>query len=141
MEHKILFFIESEWPLLLGAGALLAALLKGPLTRRMAGIHEVDPVAAVQLINHEDAVIIDVREQSEWSQGHLPGARHIPLADLPKYMQELEKHRGHHVICQCASGMRSARAAASLKKAGFDKIYSLKGGINAWRSAGLPVEK
>ncbi len=127
--------------MLLGAGALLAALLKGPLTRRMAGIHEVDPVAAVQLINHEDAVIIDVREQSEWSQGHLPGARHIPLADLPKYMQELEKHRGHHVICQCASGMRSARAAASLKKAGFDKIYSLKGGINAWRSAGLPVEK
>ncbi|MGC9215190.1 rhodanese-like domain-containing protein [Acidithiobacillus sp.] len=141
MDHKILFFIESQWPLLLGAVALIVMIFKGPLTRRAAGIHEVDPATAVQLINHEDAVIIDVREQKEWSQGHLPGARHIPLGDLPKYMQDLEKHRGHHVICQCASGMRSSRAAASLKKAGFDKIYSLRGGIGAWRSAGLPVEK
>ncbi|WP_163099443.1 rhodanese-like domain-containing protein [Acidithiobacillus ferrianus] len=141
MEDKILFFVESEWPLLLVAGVLMFMIFKGPLTRRAVGVQEVDPVAAVQLINHEDAVIIDVREQNEWSQGHLPGARHIPLGDLSKSMQSLEKHRGHHVICQCASGMRSMRAAASLKKAGFDRIYSLKGGISAWRSAGLPVEK
>ena len=81
MEHKILFFIESQWPLLLGAVALIIMIFKGPLTRRAVGIHEVDPATAVQLINHEDAVIIDVREQKEWSQGHLPGARHIPLGD------------------------------------------------------------
>ncbi|PKY10695.1 sulfurtransferase [Acidithiobacillus marinus] len=141
MEAKLLTFAQAQWPLLLVAVALIVMIFKGPLTRKAAGISEVDAKAAVQLINHEEAVVIDVREQNEWAQGHLPGARHIPLGDLPKYMKELEKHRGHHVICQCASGMRSARAAASLKKAGFDKIYSLKGGIGAWRSAGLPVEK
>ena len=61
MEHKILFFIESQWPLLIGAVALIVMIFKGPLTRKAAGIQEVDPVAAVQLINHEDAVIIDTR--------------------------------------------------------------------------------
>ncbi|MBU2738655.1 rhodanese-like domain-containing protein [Acidithiobacillus concretivorus] len=141
MEAKILTFVQAQWPLLLAAVALIIMIFKGPLTRKAAGISEVDAKTAVQLINHEEAVVIDVREQNEWAQGHLPGARHIPLGDLPKYMKDLEKHRGHHVICQCASGMRSARAAASLKKAGFDKIYSLKGGIGAWRGAGLPVEK
>ncbi|WP_414039868.1 rhodanese-like domain-containing protein [Acidithiobacillus sp. M4-SHS-6] len=141
MEAKILTFVQAQWPLLLAAVALVIMIFKGPLTRKAAGISEVDPKTAVQLINHEEAVVIDVREQNEWAKGHLPGARHIPLGDLSKYMKDLEKHRGHHVICQCASGMRSARAAASLKKAGFDKIYSLKGGISAWRSAGLPVEK
>ncbi len=138
---ELLQFLQAQWMLVLSAIVVLVLLLRGPLSRRIAGIEEVDPSAAVHLINHEDAVIIDVREQEEWSRGHLPNARHIPLADLSKYMKDLEKHRGHHVICQCASGMRSARAAALLKKAGFDKIYSLKGGIHAWRGAGLPVEK
>ena len=139
--HEFLMFLQEQWTLVLAAVVVIALMLKGPLMRRMAGYGEVDPATAVGLINHENAVVIDVREHQEWAEGHVPGARHIPLGDLSKYLRELEKHKGHHVICLCRSGMRSARAAALLKKAGYDNVYNLKGGIGAWRGAGLPVEK
>ena len=139
--HEFLTFLQEQWTLILAAVVVIVLMLKGPLMRRMAGFGEVDPATAVGLINHENAVVIDVREHQEWAEGHVPGARHIPLGDLSKYLRELEKHKGHHVICLCRSGMRSARAAALLKKAGYDNVYNLKGGIGAWRGAGLPVEK
>ncbi|AEK58394.1 MULTISPECIES: rhodanese-like domain-containing protein [Acidithiobacillus] len=134
-------YLSAHWPLILVVLAVLALLFKGPIVRKLAGIEEIAPENAVRLINDHDAVVIDVREMGEWSRGHLPGARHIPLGEVGKYLPDLRKHQEHHVICQCASGMRSARAAGILKKAGFTKVYSLKGGIAAWRSAGLPVEK
>jgi len=133
--------LSSYWPLLLALLAVLILLFKGPLARKFGGVEEITAERAVQLINQHDAVVIDVREQHEWSRGHLPMARHIPVGQLNKYLKDLEKHQEHHVICQCASGMRSARAASQLRKAGFQKVYSLKGGIQAWRGAGLPVEK
>lgn len=132
---------STHWPLLLLAVAFFVLVFKGPLARKLGGVEEITPEHAVQLINQHDAVVIDVREQHEWSRGHLPMARHIPVGQLNKYLKDLEKHQEHHVICQCASGMRSARAASQLRKAGFQKVYSLKGGIQAWRGAGLPVEK
>jgi len=134
-------YLAAHWLLVLVVLGVLVLLFKGPIVRKLAGIEEIAPEHAVRLINDHDALVIDVREPGEWSRGHLPGARHIPLGDLGKYLADLRKHQEHHVICQCASGMRSARAAGILKKAGFTKVYSLRGGITAWRSAGLPVEK
>lgn len=133
--------LSTHWPLLLLALGFLVLIFKGLLSRKLAGVEEITPERAVQLINQHDALVIDVREQNEWSRGHLSAAKHIPVGELNKYLKDLEKHQEHHVICQCASGMRSARAASILHKAGFQKVYSLKGGIQAWRSAGLPVEK
>ncbi len=133
--------LTTHWPLLLVAIGFLLLLFKGPLSRKLAGVQEISPQQAVQLINQEDALVIDVREQHEWSKGHLANAKHIPIGDLQKYLQDLHKHKERHVICQCASGMRSLRAAGILHRAGFSRVYSLKGGIQAWRSAGLPVHK
>ncbi len=134
-------FLSANWMVLLAAAALAVLVLRGPLSRKLSGIEEIAPEKAVQLINQHDALVIDVREHQEWSGGHLPGARHIPLGDLQKYLKDLENHRERHVICQCASGMRSAKAAGALHKAGFERVYSLRGGIQAWKDAGLPVEK
>jgi rhodanese-related sulfurtransferase len=94
---------------------------------------------ATLLINREDALVLDVRETSEWSSGHIPNARHVALGQLEKHMSELEKFKGKPIIVCCASGNRSSSACATLKKAGFDRVFSLNDGIGGWKGAGLPV--
>ena len=94
---------------------------------------------ATLLINREDALVVDVRETSEWSAGHIPNARHIALAQLGQRIGELEKLKAKPVIVCCASGNRSSSACVALKKAGFEKVFNLSGGIRAWSDAGLPV--
>lgn len=94
---------------------------------------------ATLLINREDAVVVDVRETSEWSNGHIPNARHIALGQLAKRMSELEKFKDKPVIMCCASGNRSQSACGTLQRAGFSRVYNLNGGMGAWSSAGLPM--
>jgi rhodanese-related sulfurtransferase len=99
------------------------------------------PQDATLLINREDAVILDVREESEFKQGHILNAIHIPLSTLSSKIGRLEKWRSRPIIANCLNGHRSARACSMLKKQGFEKVYNLKGGINAWQDASLPLTK
>jgi rhodanese-related sulfurtransferase len=99
------------------------------------------PEQATQLINREDAQVIDVRDQAEWSKGHINGARHIPAGEMAKRLGELEKFRQRPLIVVCASGQRSASACSALRKAGFEKVFALDGGIGAWEQASLPLTK
>jgi rhodanese-related sulfurtransferase len=94
---------------------------------------------ATLLINREDALVLDVRETSEWSTGHIPNARHIALGQLSKHVSELEKFKDKPVIVCCASGNRSSNACGTLQRAGFPRVFNLSGGIGAWTGAGLPV--
>jgi len=96
---------------------------------------------AVQLMNRKDAVVVDVREQGEFSSGHIVGAKHFPLASLEKRSGELKKFAKKPIVVVCASGARSRSACATLKKSGFEEVYLLAGGIGAWQQASLPVEK
>ncbi|MBK8119913.1 MAG: rhodanese-like domain-containing protein [Sulfuritalea sp.] len=97
------------------------------------------PAQATLLMNREDALMLDVRETAEWSSGHIPGARHITLAQLEKRMSEIEKFKDRPIIICCASGNRSSSACGQLKKGGFQKVFSLSGGISAWLEANLPL--
>lgn len=99
------------------------------------------PVEATLLINREEAVVIDIRDQGEYSKGHIPNARHLPLSELPRRSGELEKFKDRPIILCCASGARSAAALSTLKKAGFDKLYNLRGGLFEWEKAGQPVTR
>lgn len=111
------------WPLLSGGGS-------------GAGV---SPSEATLLLNREDAVVVDVRESGEWSGGHIPNARHIALSQFDKRLEELEKFKSRPLIVCCASGNRSSSACGKLRKAGFEKVFNLSGGIGAWSEAGLPV--
>jgi len=102
---------------------------------------QLSPVEATLLINREDAVLVDVRDQGEYAKGHIPNARHIPLADLERRSSELEKFKDRPIILCCASGNRSGAAVATLKKAGFDKLFQLRGGLLEWEKAGQPVSR
>jgi len=96
---------------------------------------------ATQLMNQGKAVIIDVRDPAEFSAGHLRDARNIPLAEIDRRAGELDKFKSKTAIVVCQSGTRSSKAAAALKKAGFNEVYSLEGGLAAWQAQGLPVTK
>jgi rhodanese-related sulfurtransferase len=111
-----------------------------PGLMRPAG-NAVNPAQATMLINREDAFILDVREVGEFVDGHLPDAKNIPGAKLVERISELEKYKDKAIVVCCASGMRSNKACAELKKQGFTKIHSLAGGVDAWVGAGYPVKK
>jgi rhodanese-related sulfurtransferase len=127
-------------------GWIAAALVSGgmllwPLARRGSGGPWVSTLQATQLINREDALVIDVRDADAYAKGHILGAKSVPLADLARRAGDLEKHKSKAVIVSCQNGDRSSAAAATLRERGFSRVHPLSGGFAAWQQAGLPVEK
>ncbi|ADQ83759.1 MULTISPECIES: rhodanese-like domain-containing protein [Methylovorus] len=114
-------------------------MLLWPMLRR--GAKSVSPSEAVLLINRNQAIVLDVRDDAEFAAGHLQDARHIPLAKLDERLAELQKFREKPVIVHCQSGVRSSKAAATLRKHEFTQVYELDGGVNAWTQAKLPLVK
>src|SRR5438094_9505416 len=128
--------------LLLFVVALVSGgMLLWPLVRRTTGGPWVNPTQATQLINREEALVVDVREPNEFAAGHVLGAKNLPLARLDASGADLAKRKERPVIVYCDGGERSAKALAALKKHGFTRVANLSGGIAAWQQAGLPVEK
>jgi len=134
-------YLQSNYMMVIvfvGSGIMLLWSYFGS---KIQGIKEVGTVGALQLINHKDAVIVDVREQKEYETGHLMNSKLIPLGTIKGRIGELEKYREHPIVLVCGSGQRSKIAAAQLKNKGFAQAYSLVGGVVAWRKAELPLEK
>ncbi len=134
------FILQNIWLVLL---ALLSGfmLFGGSLGGRLSGVRQVTPQEAVMLFNHEDALVLDVRENSEFNDGHIAKARHIPLGQLKNRLNELEKFKDKPIVAVCRSGSRSRHACGVLKKSGFEKTHNLAGGMVAWEQAGLPTTK
>lgn len=108
---------------------------------RLRGFGAAAPAEAIRLINRENAVVLDVREENEFLNGHIVNSVHIPLGFLKDRVNEMEKHKGKPIIISCRSGQRSATACALLKKQGFERIYNLQGGVAAWQTDNLPLVK
>ncbi|MBP9955005.1 MAG: rhodanese-like domain-containing protein [Ottowia sp.] len=132
-------FVLANWMLiavaLVSGGMLLMPMLTG------GGGAGLTPAAAVQLINREKAVVIDVCEPAEYQAGHVAGAKSIPLAELEAKLPGAVKNKATPLVLVCASGMRSGRAVAIARKLGYDNAQSLSGGLKSWREASLPIEK
>ncbi len=124
---------------ILAFAGVLIALVFSEVNNRLSGMKSVGPLQATQLSNRENAIFLDIREDAEYSTGHIPDAIHIPLKQLPGRIKELEKHRDCPVITYCRSGNRSTATGGILKKNGFESVYNLGGGIAAWQKANLPV--
>jgi rhodanese-related sulfurtransferase len=108
---------------------------------RLRGIKDVNSAEALQLINHKNALILDVRQESEYKSGHILNAKLIPLGSLAGRTGELERYRELPIVVVCRSGNRSASACATLGKLGFAQAYNLSGGVIAWQKSNLPLEK
>lgn len=132
-------FIVENW-LLISIALASGALLLMPVMQGAASTG-LGPNDVVQLINREKAVVIDVCEPNEFAAGHVVGSRNIPLSQLEEKLPQVVKNKSLPVVLVCQSGMRSGRALNTAKKLGFEKAYSLAGGLGAWRTLNLPVEK
>lgn len=132
-------FIVNNWMLisiaLVSGGLLLWPVIQGAAS---AGL---SPTDAVQLINREKAVLVDVSETGEFAAGHIVGAKNIPLGELEAKLVAAVKNKTLPLILVCQTGARSGRALVIAKKLGYDQAQSLGGGLTAWKAASLPVEK
>ena len=132
-------FVIDNW-MLIAVALASAGMLFWPVLKGATG-GGLDAAQAVQLINREKAVVIDVCEANEYAAGHVGGAKNIPLNQLEEKLAGVVKNKALPVILVCQSGARSNRAVAIAKKLGYEQAQSLAGGLGAWRSANLPVEK
>ncbi len=134
-------FVTKNWILILTFVASGAMLLWPLVSRRMSTGRDINTLVATQLINAGNPLLLDLREPKEFDGRTLPNAVHVPLSQLASRASELAKHVSRPVIAFCERGQRSRGAASLLAKQGFKEIYSLSGGVKAWRDAGLPVTK
>lgn len=132
-------FIIDNWMLILialSSGAMLA----WPLVRG-GGAGSLTAQGAVQLINRERAVVVDVREPDEFAAGHVTGAKNVPLDQLEAKLTGAVKNKSLPLLLVCATGARAQRAVATAKKLGYEQAQAITGGLKSWKAANLPVEK
>lgn len=144
MDPSFLVFLQkSPWHLtLFGVAVVSGGMLIWPLLSRIVSgrVPQVGAFEAVQLINRRDAVVLDVRDKADYAAAHIPNARNIPQSELSSRLRELEKFKSKPIVVNGQSGMRAASAHNLLQKAGFE-AFALRGGIEGWVQASMPVEK
>lgn len=130
-------FLIDNWMLILVALSSGAALL-WPVLAQGKGLGTAE---AVLLMNRDKAVVVDVCEPGEFAQGHIAGARNVPLSRLQAELPTVVKNKATPVILVCQAGVRSGRAVAVARKLGYEQAQSLAGGLKAWQAANMPVAK
>lgn len=139
--ENFMAFLLHHWDLALATGIVLVLLFILEIRDRAHGIPHATTQDAVNLINRENAFVIDVRADKDYNEGHILKALNIPLHQLGNRINELEKYKEKPVIIVCAAGNQSVQAGKMLRRHGFKRYYSLKGGMGAWRLANLPIVK
>lgn len=140
MDANVEFFKQNVLLIGLALGSL-GALLWPMLQRTPAGAVLVSVTEAVLMMNRAKPLILDVREVSEFAQGHIAGARNVPVAELDSRLTELTKFKDKPVLVVCQSGVRAKTACTLLKAQQFSQLHQLQGGLNAWVEAKMPVVK
>ena len=132
-------FLLDNWALIVIA-LTSGGMLLWPVLRGGAG-GGLTPANAVLLMNRSKAVVVDVCEPEEFAQGHVAGARNVPLGQLEQRLPEVVKNKALPVVMVCQSGARAGRAVAVAKKLGYEQAQVMAGGLKAWKEANLPLEK
>ena len=136
--EQLLEFVSNHTMLVAAFLLTVATLI---FTESRKGGKSVSPAQATTLINKEDAVVLDIRPKKEWTTGHITNAIHIPLADLARRQEELNKHKQKPIIVVCNLGQTAGAACRQLKAAGYENVVKLQGGMTEWRGQSLPVVK
>jgi len=139
--HRLPLFLQHQPLLVVAFIGLLLALLVTELMRLKRGWKDVTPAAVTRLLNRDNALLVDISPRGDYEKGHIPGARHVAMEQFDPEHKDLVKVKEMPVVVCCRSGVTSQRAAKRLVKAGFKNVYSLAGGMAAWRQADLPVAK
>ena len=136
--ENVIEFIGNHTMMVVAWAFTLAMLI---FTERMKGGKSVTAAEATRLINKEDAVVLDIRAQKDFSTGHLTNSINIPLADFDRRMSELNQYKEKPIIVVCNMGQTAGTACRKMKSAGFTQAMRLTGGISEWRHQSMPVVK
>ena len=137
--EQIAEFLLNHAVLTLAFLGLLGALVW--TTASSASPGQVSPADAIRLISREDAVVIDLRSDGEFRNGHIVNAVHVPFDQIEGRIGKLGRYRQRPVITACRTGQQSAGAVKRLRSEGFEQVHRLQGGMVAWQSADLPLTK
>ena len=138
--NQLIEFAGNHPVLVMALAGILLMLVLSEIQQHLGNTKEVSPAEATRLLNHENAVLIDMRSDKDYREGHIVNAVSAPLAD-GKFPASLEKYRDKPVIVYCQRGQRSTGYCSQLGKQGFEAVYNLHGGLNAWQKADLPLTK
>jgi len=131
-------FVRNNPMLFMLLAVVIGMILWTEFRNLTRGFKDLTPLQVVQKMNHDEALLLDVREDAELSQGRISGAKHIPMSVLKQRVNELADFRSKPVITFCRSGNRSLQAGSLLKKNQFENVFHMKGGLIAWENAQLP---
>ncbi len=134
-------FIGHHFLLVAAFIVILLALIGLEVSRRFRGYRELTPAALVQMINRGSPLVIDLSAIANYEKAHIPGSRHVAPSQFDPENKDLAKAKDLPVVTVCRNGVESGKAARRLVKAGFTHVYTLGGGINAWKQADLPLAK
>ena len=133
-------FLIDNW-MLISVALASGGLLLWPLISSGMAAGSLSATGAVQLINRDRAVVIDVSETEEFAAGHVAGAKNLPLNQLEEKLPSAVKNKALPLIMVCPTGARAIRAVAMAKKLGYEQAQCLAGGLKSWKEANLPLEK
>ena len=134
-------FVQNNPLLFIGLVVVIAFIVKIEIARLTRKYNQINTNEAVQLLNKDETVVVDVREDKEVQTGIINGAKHIPLGSLSDQMSQLNNAKDKPILIYCRSGNRSSTACQKLTQLGFSDVYNLAGGIMSWESANLPIHK
>lgn len=135
----VTFFTDYTNLVLIAALAVSGGMLLWPmLGGRGSGLTAPE---ATQLINRRNAVVVDLRQTADYAAGHLPSARHLEFAELQAKIGQIAKNKANPVLLVCQTGQHSSKALRIVQAAGYSEVHVLRGGLNAWQQAGMPVVK
>ena len=142
MDFQELWAFLARNPMLsLALAGITVAIVYTELMRVFRGFKGLRPAELTALINREDALVVDLRPAAEFEKGHIPGSKNVQMAQFDPENKALAKAKSLPVVAVCKAGMTAVDAAKRLRKAGFEKVYVLEGGIGAWQQADLPLAK
>jgi len=121
--------------------ALTLAIIINELRRLTRGFSVLRPADATLLINRESALVVDLRPLADFDKGHIPGSKNVLMSQFDPENKQLAPAKSLPVVLVCKTGMIASGAAKRLKKAGFERIFVLDGGIGGWQQAELPLVK
>jgi len=129
-------FLAQQWIL---AGALLALIIMLVLHEARKSGPSVSPQQAINLVNSEQGVFLDLRDAKDFKQGHIVDALNIPSAKLADRLPELEKYKDRPIILVCKMGQQAGAAGKQLKAGDFQRVYKMTGGMMEWGNLQLPT--
>jgi rhodanese-related sulfurtransferase len=139
--EQIIEFVGNHLLLSAAFVVVLVMLIKAEFEHQTLKSCQLDPTAAIRMMNSNDAMVLDVREAADFSSGHLKNAKNIPISSLHDKLGELSGYQSKPILAYCRSGNASGKACRLLKKSGFTDVYNISGGIAGWQEANLPLTK